>query len=53
MEEDTMSPTLITAIILQYVVIGIVSAVEGKWIMVLYWIGAVILNIAVLLMQKG
>ena len=35
-------------LILEYVVMGIVCAAERRWSSVIYWVGAVILNIGIL-----
>lgn len=46
---DKLTLVLIAA----YVVIGLAYAVNGKWPQTLYYVGAVILQAAVLLMSLG
>lgn len=45
-----MSKWLLIGLIVEYAIIGLVSLIEGRFIMGLYWISAIGLNVAVLLM---
>ncbi len=45
-----MTSNLIRLLLVEYVVIMVVALVERKWIMALYWLGALVLNFAVLVM---
>jgi len=43
-----MSKLLLQILIIEYVIIMIACMFECRWVMVLYWSGAVALNLAVL-----
>lgn len=45
-----MTNTLIKALLFAYIAILLSSLWEGRYIMALYWFGAAVLNLAVLIM---
>jgi len=45
-----ISQTLIKLLLVQYFIIMSITLYEQKWVMAIYWLGATILNTAILLM---
>ncbi len=48
-----ISDFMMKALLLQYFAITIAYLVEKNWIFSIYWLGASILNLAVLMMSKS
>ena len=51
LKEEKMSALLTGILIVEYLIIGIVCALEGQYAKALYWFGAIILTAGVLLMR--